>query len=63
MKVTKVTIIQDGPALLNSTEDILLELPGQEGVYQGNKIAICRCGKSANKITCDGSHKKKEEVE
>lgn len=26
----------------------------------GSKVAICRCGKSSNGVTCDGSHATKK---
>ena len=31
---------------------------GQEHMLEGKVIALCRCGRSANKPFCDGSHKK-----
>lgn len=41
----KVTFIEGGPAIV-ATED-------------GKKVAICRCGKSADAKFCDGTHAKK----
>jgi CDGSH-type Zn-finger protein len=26
-------------------------------LYEGEKAALCRCGRSANKPFCDGTHK------
>ena len=45
----------NGPLLLDGT----FELRGAEGVERttGRKAALCRCGQSANKPFCDGSHK------
>lgn len=52
---TKITIIENGPAIIESTEDIYVQ-----GDSMGKtKIALCRCGLSETKIYCDGSHKNK----
>ena len=45
----------DGPLLLNGNLTIM---SGSGRVaWQGTKAALCRCGASANKPFCDGSHK------
>src|SRR5204863_1038992 len=46
----------DGPLLVSGGVRIL----DAEGavLYEGEKAALCRCGGSANKPFCDGTHKK-----
>ncbi|MFA9239444.1 MAG: CDGSH iron-sulfur domain-containing protein [Candidatus Paceibacteria bacterium] len=56
---SKITIIKNGPAIIQSQENILIN-----GESKGNTVAICRCGHSKNGIFCDGNHKQKQkEVE
>jgi CDGSH-type Zn-finger protein len=58
--MTTVTIIENGPAIINAPEGLIIN--GEEK----EKVAICRCGKTGNGPFCDGSHKKqiiKEDVE
>lgn len=46
---------EDGPLLVSGGVRIL----DTEGavLYEGDKAALCRCGGSANKPFCDGTHK------
>jgi uncharacterized Fe-S cluster protein YjdI len=46
----------DGPLLISGGVRIV----GTDGVilYEGEKAALCRCGGSANKPFCDGTHKR-----
>lgn len=57
----KITIIKDGPAIIESTSE-LIEIKGVDIKPNDeiNKVALCRCGLSENKIYCDGSHKNKK---
>lgn len=50
--MTKVTLIEGGPAVLQSESEITVD-----DKLMGNKVALCRCGKSANGSFCDGSHR------
>jgi CDGSH-type Zn-finger protein/uncharacterized Fe-S cluster protein YjdI len=45
----------NGPLLLSGSFSIVAG-SGREG-WRGGKAALCRCGASANKPFCDGSHK------
>lgn len=59
----KVTIIENGPALIDSDDYLLIEsgiLPPKGLASFNKKVAICRCGKSKNGVWCDGNHAKKE---
>lgn len=56
----KITIIENGPAIIETEDDkssITYKVKDNEIKHESKKIAICRCGKSANGVTCDGSHK------
>lgn len=53
----KITIIENGPALIESDKNINLTYPNNSKTVSGSKIYLCRCGKSLDKVQCDGSHK------
>jgi len=50
-----VTVYPDGPLILRG-EFELCDLDG-EPIDAGRTVALCRCGRSAVKPLCDGSHK------
>jgi CDGSH-type Zn-finger protein/uncharacterized Fe-S cluster protein YjdI len=52
--VNKITPWPNGPLYLRGS----LEIVGEDGVLQlrDTRVALCRCGNSANKPFCDGSH-------
>jgi CDGSH-type Zn-finger protein len=56
MPVT-VKPIQDGPLMVEG-ECKVTDPQGNALPTQGDKIFLCRCGSSANKPFCDGSHKR-----
>lgn len=47
---------ENGP-LLCTGEVAVISADG-DTLFQGNNVALCRCGASANKPFCDGSHRK-----
>ncbi len=51
-----VTVYADGPYVISGP----VELRDGDGrrVKQVNKVALCRCGQSASKPYCDGSHQR-----
>ncbi len=52
-KRLRIAIVANGPLLLRGP----MEVRGSDGAsHQGGKGALCRCGASANKPYCDGSH-------
>jgi len=53
--IMKVEVTPDGPYLIK-TECLILHSDGKEEIKTGT-VALCRCGGSANKPYCDGSHK------
>lgn len=52
---TSVTAVPDGPLLVRG--DLRLDL-GDTGMMTETRAALCRCGYSANKSFCDGSHER-----
>jgi CDGSH-type Zn-finger protein len=51
-----ITVYEDGPLLLRG--DFTLRTPDGEPIEgRRNVVALCRCGKSAIKPFCDGTHK------
>ena len=51
-----VTPYEDGPLLIRG--DFVLRTPDGEIIEPGRAtVALCRCGKSAIKPFCDGTHK------
>lgn len=54
--MVKVEVTPDGPYLIK-TECVIVHADGKEETKTGT-VALCRCGASANKPYCDGSHRK-----
>jgi len=57
MSSTKITVRNNGPLRVEGDFEIV-DMQGQ--VYEPvgrSSISLCRCGHSANKPFCDGSHK------
>ena len=55
---SSVTVYPDGPLVLRGDYE-LREVDG-ETITAGHTVALCRCGRSALKPFCDGSHKVKK---
>jgi uncharacterized Fe-S cluster protein YjdI len=52
---TKVQVVADGPLFLRGN----IKIVGENGnvIRESTRVALCRCGKSANKPFCDNSHR------
>jgi CDGSH-type Zn-finger protein/uncharacterized Fe-S cluster protein YjdI len=50
-----ITVATDGPLYLHG--DIELTTPDEETLLEDTRVALCRCGLSANEPLCDGSHR------
>ena len=48
--------VQDGPLLVSGNVTVVAS--SGRIAWQGDNLALCRCGASKNKPFCDGSHKK-----
>jgi len=57
MASSKVTVRDNGPLLIEGEFDVCDARGQAYGMGGRQKIALCRCGHSANKPFCDGSHK------
>ena len=54
---TKITTLDDGPYLVKGPV-LLLDAEGNEFRVERATVALCRCGGSATKPFCDGTHSK-----
>jgi CDGSH-type Zn-finger protein len=52
-----VTVYPDGPLVLRGDFEIC-DVDGSATVETGPIVALCRCGRSAVKPFCDGSHRR-----
>lgn len=55
-QIMKIEVSPNGPYLIK-TECLIVHSDGREEMKTGT-VALCRCGASANKPYCDGSHRK-----
>jgi CDGSH-type Zn-finger protein len=55
---TKVTPLHDGPLRIEGEFEIYDAAGQMFGLAGRTVISLCRCGQSANKPFCDGSHKR-----
>ena len=53
----QIKVMKNGPLLIEG-KVIITDEKGDVTETEGKMIALCRCGHSANKPFCDGSHKK-----
>jgi len=51
-----ITACQDGPLLVRGSFDVV-DAAGNQVPRRRGTVALCRCGFSALKPYCDGSHK------
>ncbi len=51
----KIKSAKDGPLLLSG--NVAIKAASGRTAWQGDNVALCRCGASKNKPFCDGSHK------
>jgi CDGSH-type Zn-finger protein len=54
---TKITALDNGPYLVRGPV-LLLDAEGNEFQAERATVALCRCGESAKKPFCDGTHAK-----
>jgi CDGSH-type Zn-finger protein len=56
MSEVKITALENGPLQVDGACTVL----ASDGtvVKEATKVFLCRCGHSANKPMCDGSHKR-----
>lgn len=54
---SRITALDNGPYLVKGPV-VLLDAEGNEFRVERATVALCRCGRSANKPFCDGTHSK-----
>ena len=59
MSKIEIKARENGPYLISGTANYV-DAEGQEQTTTGQMVALCRCGGSANKPFCDGTHRKVE---
>lgn len=53
-----IMVRPDGPLICKADNEITLQDADENLIAKEKEFALCRCGLSANKPFCDGSHKK-----
>ena len=53
---TTIRIRDNGPCLVDGDDVRVVDAEGNEFAIGRRPFALCRCGHSANKPFCDGSH-------
>jgi len=53
----EIKALENGPYLISGSATYT-DAEGNTQTVEGKMVAMCRCGQSANKPFCDGSHKK-----
>jgi CDGSH-type Zn-finger protein len=53
----KLKVIANGPIILDTESDVSVT-SGDATKVENGPLYLCRCGLSANKPLCDGSHRK-----
>jgi CDGSH-type Zn-finger protein len=57
MAESKITVRNDGPLKIEGDNIMIVDQDGKAyGLAGRTVISLCRCGQSANKPFCDGSH-------
>lgn len=59
MSKIEIKARENGPYLISGAANYV-DTEGQEQTTTGRMVALCRCGGSANKPFCDGTHRKIE---
>ena len=54
--MSKITVRDNGPLLVEGEDVTVCDSTGAEFTLRGHSFVLCRCGASANKPFCDGSH-------
>lgn len=56
MEKTKISVLLNGPLMIEGS--LIVKNSSGETIKESEKVFLCRCGQSANKPFCDGTHKK-----
>ncbi len=53
-----IRLRKDGPYVIEGDDVRVVDWDGREYVVERRPVALCRCGASARKPFCDGTHRK-----
>lgn len=56
MSDTKITAMPNGPLLVEGPLQLVDASGNAHDTSERPRVALCRCGQSANKPFCDGTH-------
>lgn len=56
----RIRFRENGSIVIDLPQGARFTLNGEERVLERAKLALCRCGGSADKPFCDGSHKRND---
>jgi CDGSH-type Zn-finger protein len=56
--MAKIIVRPNGPFIVDGEDATVVDLNGKEFVPSKRPFGLCRCGASAKKPFCDGSHNK-----
>jgi CDGSH-type Zn-finger protein len=56
--VGSIKVRQNGPYLVDIPDVTVIDWDGAEYVIEKRPFALCRCGHSARRPFCDGTHKR-----
>jgi CDGSH-type Zn-finger protein len=62
MPDVKVTVVNNGPLLIDGEVEVVDQEGHAYGLGGRTKIGLCRCGFSERKPFCDGSHAPRSKV-
>ena len=51
-----IKVNDNGPYVIRGEDIRVVDAEGNELPWEGNAVALCRCGGSSNKPFCDGTH-------
>jgi CDGSH-type Zn-finger protein len=57
MAATRITVMNSGSLRIEGDFEIVDQNGGSFGLAGRNRVSLCRCGHSAKKPFCDGTHK------
>jgi CDGSH-type Zn-finger protein len=52
-----IRLRENGPIVVEGDDVTIVDWQGRAYVIERRPVALCRCGESANKPFCDGSHR------
>ena len=55
--MTRIRLRRNGPYLIEDPDVQVVDWEGREYAIDRRPVALCRCGGSATKPFCDGSHR------